>query len=90
MSSFRYRVKRPVYRRITTVLDRYFFAKVTRDMVYPVLYIALCIFLKRTVLGKFTAGPRTNTARELLRFWFTDKLISNSRELETVCSCSLI
>lgn len=63
---------------------RYFFAKVTSDMVYPVLYVALIILLKRMVLGKFTTGPRTNTTRELLRYWFTDKLISNSKELETV------
>jgi hypothetical protein len=58
--------------------------KMAREVVYPILFVALGILWKRLVLGRFVAGPRTFSAREQVRYWFCEKMFSQSEEMEQV------
>ena len=67
-------------------LSRFLVIKLVRDIVGPFIFVALTILLKRCVLGRFRAGPRTHSQWELIRYYLVETLVTKSWQFEEVCS----
>ena len=57
--------------------------RLARSIVAPPIYMAVAILVKKTIIGKFEAGPRDTTSQwQLLRHWLAATLFSRQKMQE--------
>ncbi|KAI8078628.1 uncharacterized protein BX664DRAFT_342329 [Halteromyces radiatus] len=61
-------------------------AVAVRKSVVPLFYLILVILCKRTVIGKFKAGPRRRDQLSLFRYWLMKTLLPPGENLQGVAS----